>query len=243
MLASDSIYLLMFGSGLLGGVGHCSGMCGPIVATYSLNLRTHSHAPRGYASLPHLIYNIGRITTYSIIGGIMGLTGSFAGVVHTIERFQNITMAGIGALMIILGLAATGWFSFGRSGKNGSGQNSFSLSLGSAVNRMISFISETHTTGSFYAIGMATGFIPCGLLYTAYIAAAGAGAGSHSQTEGFLKGMLMLFLFGVGTAPALFLIGRITALKSEWIRKRFYRISSLLMIIIGALLIYRSFRY
>jgi sulfite exporter TauE/SafE len=55
--------------------------------------------------------------------------------------------------------------------------------------------------------------------------------------------MLMLFLFGIGTTPALFLIGRITALKSEWIRKRFYRISSLFMIIIGAMLIYRSFRY
>jgi len=243
MLVSDSIYLLMFGSGLLGGIGHCSGMCGPIVATYSLNLRTPSHAPQWYASLPHLFYNIGRITTYSIIGGIMGLTGSFAGVVQTIERFQNITMAGIGALMIILGLAATGWFSFSRSSGSGSDKNSITAALGSAVSRMISFISETHTAGSFYAIGMATGFIPCGLLYTAYIAAAGAGAGSSSQAEGFLKGMLMLFLFGVGTAPALFLIGRIAALKSEWIRKRFYRISSLFMIIIGALLIYRSFRY
>ncbi len=243
MLASDSIYLLIFGSGLLGGVGHCSGMCGPIVATYSLNLRTDAHAPKASASLPHIFYNVGRITTYSIIGGMMGLTGSFAGVVQTIERFQNITMAGIGALMIIMGLAASGWFSFSRSGKNSSGQNSFSSALGSAVNRMISFISETHTAGSFYAIGMATGFIPCGLLYTAYIAAAGAGAGSNSPAEGFLKGLFMLFLFGIGTTPALFLIGRIAALKSEWIRKRFFRIASLFMIIIGAMLIYRSFRY
>ena len=241
MLASDSVYLLMFGSGLLGGVGHCSAMCGPIVATYSLNLRTDGHATQAAASLPHIFYNMGRITTYSIIGGIMGLTGSFAGIVQTIEKFQNITMACIGALMIIMGLVSSGWFSFGRSGTNGSGQNSFFSVLGSAVSRVISFISATHTSGSFYAIGMATGFIPCGLLYTAYIAAAGAGAGTYSQTEGFLKGMLMLFLFGIGTAPALFLIGRIAALKSEWIRRRFYRISSLFMIIIGAMFIYRSF--
>lgn len=240
MSASDSIYLLMFGSGLLGGIGHCSGMCGPIVATYSLNLRSASSRSQGYTSLPHFLYNIGRITTYSIIGGIMGLTGSFAGVVGIIERFQNITMAGLGALMIIMGLAAAGWFSFGRNSGSTTGQTT---ALSSVVNRVISFISETHSAGSFYAIGMATGFIPCGLLYTAYIAAAGAGAGSGGQAEGFLKGMLMLFLFGVGTAPSLFLIGRIAALKSEWIRKRFYRISSLFMIIIGALLIYRSFRY
>ena len=243
MLTRDSIYLLMLGSGVLGGIGHCSGMCGPIVATYSLNLRPLSPVSRGYAYLPHLFYNIGRITTYSIIGGIMGLTGSFAGVVQTIERFQNITMAGIGALMIFMGLAATGWFSFNRGGKSAAGPNGLTAALSSAVNRMIAFISETHTSGSFYAIGMATGFIPCGLLYTAYIAAAGAGAGSTSQAEGFLKGMLMLFLFGIGTAPSLFLIGRIAALKGEWIRKRFYRISSLFMIIIGAVLIFRSFHY
>ena len=243
MLASDSVYLLMFGSGLLGGLGHCSGMCGPVVAAYSLNLRCADDTAKPSATLPHLFYNAGRITTYSIVGGLMGLTGSFAGIVQTIEKFQNITMACIGVLMIIMGLASSGWFSFSRRGKNGSGQNSFFSAIGSAVSRMISFISETHTAGSFYAMGMATGFIPCGLLYTAYIAAAGAGADSTSQTEGFLKGMLMLLLFGVGTAPALFLIGRIAALKSEWIRKRFYRISSLFMIIIGALLIYRSFRY
>lgn len=233
----------MFGSGLLGGIGHCSGMCGPIVATYSLNLRSSSPLSWWYASLPHLFYNAGRITTYSIIGGIMGLTGSFAGVVQAIERFQNITMAGIGILMIIIGLAATGWFSLSRRQENAAEQKGFTTALSSAVNRMISFIAETHTSGSFYAIGMATGFIPCGLLYTAYIAAAGAGAGADSQAEGFLKGMLMLFLFGIGTAPSLFLIGRIAALKSEWIRKRFYRISSLCMIIIGAVLIYRSFNY
>lgn len=243
MLTSDSLYLLMFGSGLLGGLGHCSGMCGPIVAAYSLNLRSSASASQGYAALPHLFYNIGRVTTYSIIGGIMGLTGSFAGVVQTIERFQNITMAGIGALMIIMGLAATGWFSFGKGRESSSVQKGIAAALSSVVNRMIAFISETHTSGSFYAIGMATGFIPCGLLYTAYIAAAGAGAGANSQAEGFLKGMLMLFLFGIGTAPSLFLIGRIAALKSEWIRKRFYRISSLFMTIIGAVLIYRSFNY
>lgn len=233
----------MFGSGLLGGLGHCSGMCGPIVAAYSLNLSSSGEATKPYTSLPHLLYNAGRITTYSIIGGLMGLTGSFAGIVQSIERFQAITMAGIGAMMILMGLAASGWFSFNRQTENSSGQKSIATTVTDAVRRVISFIAETQTSGSFYAIGMATGFIPCGLLYTAYIAAAGAGAGANGRVEGFVKGMLMLFLFGIGTAPSLFLIGRIAALKRDWIRKRFYRISALFMIIIGAILMYRAFAY
>jgi sulfite exporter TauE/SafE len=84
-------------SGLLGGFGHCIGMCGPVVIAYTSNLRERKY-------IPHFLYNLGRITTYSIIGGIMGLTGSFVGVTQFIEGFQNIVMVFIGALMVIMGL-------------------------------------------------------------------------------------------------------------------------------------------
>ena len=231
------MYLLMFGSGLLGGFGHCAGMCGPVVAAYTLGLSLPA-AQRGTYALPQVIYNAGRITTYSIIGGIMGMTGSFAGVVASIEHFQNLTMAAVGVVMIILGLATTGWFALPPCNT----LRKITAPLSGFVNRMIRFISATHTTGSVYVIGMATGFIPCGLLYSAYIAAAGTGAAAGNPAEGFLKGMSMLFLFGLGTAPALLLIGHITARKGEWIRKRLYAVASLCMIALGVIFIYRAFR-
>lgn len=240
MSANDSVYLLMLGSGLLGGLGHCSAMCGPIVAAYSLRLGSVDSPAKIRAGLPHLFYNAGRITTYSIIGGIMGLTGSFAGVQQTIGRFQNITMAAIGAVMVLMGLAASGLFSFNRKEGTTKTQGNATAMLADLVRRIIAFIAGTQTSGAFYAMGMATGFIPCGLLYTAYIAAAGAGAGADGRVDGFLTGMLMLFLFGLGTAPSLVLIGRIAALRQDWIRKRLYRASAFFMMIIGAMLIYRA---
>jgi len=236
MSNTDSIYLLMFGSGLLGGFGHCAGMCGPVVAAYALGLNLPAGHTRTLA-LPQVMYNAGRITTYSILGGLMGMTGSFAGFVASIERFQNLTMAAVGLVMIILGLAAAGWLSLPK----GSAGRTITDPLYGFVNRMIRFISTTHTGGSLYVIGMATGFIPCGLLYSAYIAAAGSGATAGSAAEGFLRGMSMLFLFGLGTAPALLLIGHITVRKGEWIRKRLYMVASLFMIAIGAIFIYRAF--
>jgi hypothetical protein len=86
MWSTDSVYVMIFLSGLLGSFGHCIGMCGPLVATYSVRTTL-----RGLG--PQVFYNLGRITTYSVLGGAMGLTGSFAGVVRSIERFQNITLA------------------------------------------------------------------------------------------------------------------------------------------------------
>lgn len=235
MFATDSLYLLMLGSGLLGGAGHCAGMCGPIVAAYTLGLKMPLSRPLRSTAL-QILYNAGRITTYSIVGGIMGLTGSFSGVVRSIDRFQNLTMAAIGLIMIVLGVANLGIFSLPTAG-SARGLVAF---ISGRVTRVIRFISETHSSGSVYAIGLATGFIPCGLLYTAYIGAAGAGASAAVPVEGFLRGALLLFLFGLGTVPALFFIGELTARRGQWIRSRLSALSTVFMIAMGVILIYRA---
>lgn len=214
----------MFISGFLGGFGHCIGMCGPVVAAYALN-------PAGNRYLPQLLYNFGRITTYSIIGGLLGLTGSFAGVINPVENFQNILMAVIGIIMTIMGLAVGGWLPV----KTGSSKAGCSL-----VGGMVKFVTETGSTGAFFPMGLIMGFIPCGLSYTAFIAAAGAGVNAASQAEGFLKGLFMVFLFGLGTLPALLLLGGLLSVMGQQTRLKLYRASAIAMIAAGALFLYRA---
>ena len=180
----------MLGSGLLGGFGHCMGMCGPLVATYSLALEYRSIAP-------HLLYNLGRITTYAILGGLIGLSGSFAGVVRSIERFQSITLAFTGTVMIIMALSVGGWMPVLKSGGQ---QAERKENTGSAIrflSRAVTLIAGTRSTGAYFPIGLVLGFLPCGLLYTALIGAAAAGMEAKDHIEGLLRGMLLLFLFGV----------------------------------------------
>ena len=62
----------MFLLGLLGS-GHCVGMCGPLILAFPAR-REHP--------LAHVLYNAGRIVTYTIIGAI--LAGAGAGVAVTI---------------------------------------------------------------------------------------------------------------------------------------------------------------
>ena len=226
MFPLDSIYILMFTSGLLGGFGHCVGMCGPVVAAYSINLRERKY-------LPHLMYNLGRVATYSIIGGIMGLIGSFVGVAQSIERFQNITMVFIGALMVIMGLSVGGWLPFNKRIEQAN-------RLSNLVITARKSLSGSGGIGVFFPMGLVLGFIPCGLVYTAFIAAAGAGASSVSHIEGILKGILMLFLFGIATTPSLLVLGRIVSIANTRWRNRFYRVSAVLMVIAGIIFIYRA---
>jgi hypothetical protein len=89
---------------------------------------------------------------------------------------------------------------------------------------------------------MALGFIPCGLSYTAYVAAAAAGADAPNGAEGFLRGALLLLLFGAGTSPALLLIGRIARFIPVRVRLHAHRLAALCMIVVGTLFIYRALR-
>ncbi len=232
----------MFGSGLLGGFGHCIGMCGPVVATYSLSLESRSVAP-------HLLYNIGRITTYAVLGGLTGLTGSFAGVVKPIEGFQSIALALAGAAMVLMALSVGGWMPLSRSREQGAkgekqeaGSREDTGTIIRFLNRAVAFIAGTRSAGAHFPMGLVLGFLPCGLLYTALIGAAAAGMEAGNHIQGLFNGMLLLLLFGLGTAPAMFLLGKMVSLKSEWLRKRFYRGSALIMMVMGLVFVYRALR-
>lgn len=218
----------MFMTGMLGGFGHCIGMCGPVVAAYSISLGERRIAA-------HLLYSLGRITTYSIIGGMVGLTGSFLGVARSIEQLQGATIALVGGAMIFMGVGIIGWRRF----SVGAGQASGNC-LGSFVLRSMKLLSGARGIGMYFPMGLVLGFIPCGLLYTALIAAAGAGAAASSQVKGLLSGMAMLFFFGLGTTPALFLLGQIATVMTARVRERFYKASGVLMIASGIVFIYRS---
>lgn len=236
MSVIDSLYLFVFGSGLLGGFGHCVGMCGPVVATYSLGLKD-----RGIK--PHLLYNLGRITTYGILGGLIGTAGSFTGVIGTMERFQEITLALIGTVMVIMGLSLGGWLpSLRRRTQGGANKEGYTPVI-RFINRVVPFLSGTRSVGAYYPMGLVMGFVPCGLLYSALMAAAGAGSEAKTQAEGFLRGMFMLFLFGAGTSPAMLLLGGVVTSKGDWVRRRFYRGSAIMVIVMGVIFLYRVFKY
>jgi sulfite exporter TauE/SafE len=215
----ENIDLLGFLSmGFFIGFGHCIGMCHPFVLYISGRFVAEK---RGYLTMfiPHIKYNIGRITTYAILGLLAGFAGNlaeFAGDMAGIQKFSAILA---GAFLVLYGAMTLFGYNL---------LNKLESKLG--TQKLTNFIKRVQPGGA-YTTGIILGFIPCGPLYGALIATMGA--------ESPYKAMLSMALFGIGTMTALM----ITAVFGNFIMKRkglFNILGVLTMTIMGAFLIYKA---
>jgi sulfite exporter TauE/SafE len=147
MSFTDSLYLVFLVTGFTVGFGHCIGMCGPIVVSVSLSLKERS------IIAPHVLYNGGRITTYGVLGGIMGLTGSFAGVTSRIAGMQKGVMIFTGILIIAMGLAMTGWMPLGKIFGNGYNPQG-------VISKGFQKLTASKSALRYYPLGLLLGLLP-----------------------------------------------------------------------------------
>jgi len=210
-------------TGLLGSFGHCLGMCGPIVASYTLSSSANNRSLAKRLT-PHLLYHGGRITMYAFLGALMGLSGSFVNVTASIAGLQNTVAFIAGIIMVFMGLSITGI----------AGRMAWLERRNTVVLRYANSIMNARSLFRFYPLGLLMGLLPCGLSYTIFISAAGTG--------GLIPGMVTALFFGIGTLPALFLFGTVFSYFSTSLRTRIYRASGALVIIMGIYFIYRGIR-
>jgi sulfite exporter TauE/SafE len=226
----DPLYPIFLATGFAVGFGHCIGMCGPIVVSLSLNLKDKNFL------IPHLLYNTGRVVTYTLLGGVMGATGSFTLVAAHIAGIQKGAMILAGVLISIMGLAMSGWISFGKVFGD-------SYIPGGFVSKGFQRLSQLKSPAAYFPIGLLLGLLPCGPVYTALLAAAGAGMNATAPIDGIIKGMGVMLCFGLGTVPALFLVAKLADMG--WLKKRelIYRIGAILMVAVGIYFIIKGIRY
>jgi len=213
--------LLAATTGLLGGFGHCAGMCGPLAASIGLVASPRIGARRAMGG--QLLYNAGRVTTYACIGGAMGLTGSFVNTAGRMAGFQNVVSVAAGAVMIFMGLGAAGVAPLFKR---------IEERVAARVFRTVRAVLEGGGAGRFYALGLLLGFLPCGLSYSAFVGAAATG--------GLPQGFLFALVFALGTVPALLLVGGASAIASARVRGLLYRLGGVAVVVVGALFVARG---
>lgn len=231
MFPTESIYALVLFSGLVGGFGHCIGMCGPLAATFALSIEG---AP---AMLPLLYYNLGRVTTYGLLGGAVGVAGSLAGTASRLAGIQRAVAVGAGLVVAIMGLSMGGWIPAMRVFGN---REHPARSLA----KIIRIFAETRSPGAYYPLGMVLGLLPCGLVYTVLLSSARVGMEAASAAAAFLSGALLMALFGAGTLPSLLLLGKAVLVTGSRMRRRAWpgRALAALMVALGIVFAARGLR-
>jgi sulfite exporter TauE/SafE len=208
-------------TGLLGS-GHCIGMCGGLVAALSL-----SETGKRGGVLFQLLYNGGRITTYTSIGWLVGWLGSAFAYANTLAGITRALLIGSDLFVIGLGLGSAGLFSFLKL-------NVMQLEFPGPVQKISMGVARLKTLPPSLAalpLGLVMGFLPCGFLYAMIIA---AGQSASART-----GALMLLAFGLGTMPALFLFGSTAGWLTARMRSLMLRWAGIMVALMGAYNLYR----
>jgi sulfite exporter TauE/SafE len=179
----ESLDLLGFLTlGLLGGFGHCVGMCSPFVLLVARRF-VAPDAPRRVAFGAQVAYTAGRVLTYAVLGAAAGALGGVVQLAGSLLGFQRAASVVAGGLLIVYGGSALLGLVPALAGQGGA-----------LFGRVVGLL-KRRVPASPFVLGLFLGLLPCGLIYSALIAATAEG--------GAPRGALALTLFGLGTAPAL----------------------------------------
>jgi hypothetical protein len=200
--------------GMLGSF-HCVGMCGPLAL--SLPLKNDSAATKFFGAM---LYNAGRIVTYSVFGLVFGLIGKSVAL-FGYQQWLSVILGITILVFLLLPKKIT-------AVKNKNSMLNFFEKLRQALGQL--FFKKTRS--SLFAIGLLNGLLPCGLVY---MAAAGAVA-----TGDLLSSVLFMAFFGLGTLPVMWSIAFFGNYVSMGIRQRIRKLYPYMMMLMACLLILRG---
>jgi uncharacterized protein len=202
--------------GLFGGA-HCVGMCGGFVVALSGMDERPGRVQAHYA-----VYFAGKTFTYMVMGAGAGLFGATLGWLF--GAFQDVLSVMLGVLLVVLGLGLVGVL----RRFDGLVQIAPVRRLGSMIGQLVARRTLTATAG----LGTLNGVLPCGLVYAVLVVAATTGSP--------LTAALTMAAFGIGTVPALYLVGMGGRLMRPLLRQRLSRVGGVLVIVVGSLTIVRG---
>lgn len=211
--------------GLLGGA-HCLGMCGPLVTLYAE--RMESDGPVSWNEVrQHLLFNLGRTSTYALLGALMGGIGSLVYETAAVAAVANDVRA-VGGLVVGVFIVFTG-VSYVLTGKttgamgHGLAPSVFERASAVAVARVDTWVRGPRIVG----LGAIHGFLPCPLLYPAFLYALAAGSPGY--------GAVALGVLGVATVPAVFAYGVAFQSVSTHVRGPLHRALGVAFLLLGYL--------
>ncbi len=212
--------------GLLGGA-HCIGMCGPLVAMYADRMDDSGRDDLlSFREIrQHLVFNLGRTVTYTLLGGLFGLAGQLAfvsvrEVTLVATEVRAVTGIAVGLVVAVVGASYVA----------GTGARTVPIPGIERVttpvrNALLARVDEWVGDYRIAGLGAVHGFLPCPLLYPVYLYAFVQGSA--------LGGAAALAALGAGTVPAVFVTGTVFDGLDVDGSQRLHRVLGVAFVVLG----------
>lgn len=208
---------VVFLVGLTAGLSTCMALVGGLVlATSARFSEKHPTATPVEKFKPHLFFNLGRVISFFVLGGVIGLVGSFFQLSSTTLGILTILVGGV---MLMLGMQLTNLFPR-LSNVGFTLPKNFSRILGISEHSK----KEYSHTNSFIMGGL-TFFLPCGFTQAMQLFAISSGSA--------ITGALTMGVFALGTAPGLLGIGGLTSAVKGSFAKMFFKFAGIVVIFLA----------
>jgi sulfite exporter TauE/SafE/copper chaperone CopZ len=211
---SASSLPVVFIIGLTAGISTCMALIGGLTLSIASRFsQKHPEAKPIEKFKPHLMFNIGRIISYFILGGLIGWAGSFLQPSGSLVGILTIFVA---LVMVMLGLQLTGV---------SPRLSSFNFTLPKAVANAFGITQKKeneYSNKSAATLGALTFFLPCGFTQAMQLYAISTGSP--------IQGALIMGVFALGTAPGLIGIGTFTSFIKGAFAQKFFKFAGVLVI-------------
>ena len=239
-LAPDSLadtsmsYGMLFVIGLVTSI-HCIAMCGGINLSQTLQREASKDISRKMFENT-LLYNMGRVVSYTVIGGVLGAIGGLAGIGGSMQSsslLQGSLKLFAGIIMIIMGVNMLGIFQGIRGClKNHSSKlkkisKLYKIQTSFLHKKRIPFVHKKISGGrkTPFIIGICNGFMPCGPLQSMQIVALASG--------NMFTGAFSMFCFSLGTVPLMLGFGSAVSALGKHFTRQVLRVGAILVVVMG----------
>ena len=194
---------------------HCLGMCGPIAFALPLNRTSTSSQLLGAFT-----YNIGRISTYAVLGLLFGLIGKSL-VMAGAQRFLSISAGIFMILSVVLPKIS-----------KAANIDSFTFKYIGKLKNAFGQLFKKSSYESLFLIGVLNGLLPCAMVYIAL-------AGAIAEGD-MLGGMTFMMFFGLGTIPMMYTATILGGFVTVKLRNKLQKVIPYMVFAIGVLFILRG---
>ncbi len=215
-ISENMSYWVVFLIGLVAAMSTCLALSGGLLlaATAKYN-EIHPNLTGWQKFKPNIYFNIGRIFSYTVLGGIIGAFGSAL----TLSSRTNGVLTIIASIaMLLLGFQLLKIFpNLAR----------FQPKIPKFFSHKIHDAATKEHLGAPFLLGCGTFFLPCGFTIALQLYVLSKGS--------IITGALTMLVFSLGTLPSLISLGAITSYIKGSLQKDFLKFAGVVVILLGIL--------